>query len=44
MRKKTGLVILIFLGLLCTAFSHKRNSDRNNWHDNKYSMFIQFGI
>ena len=44
MRKKTGLTILIFLGLLCTAFSQEKSSARNSWHDNKYSMFIHFGI
>jgi len=36
--------MLILLGLLCTAFSQDQSAARKRWHDNKYSMFIHFGV
>ena len=44
MIKRTGCTVLIFLGLLGTIFSQEHTSARNSWHDNKYSMFIHFGV
>ena len=44
MKKKTGLALLIFMVVFWPSFAQDPSSALTSWHNNKYSMFIHFGV
>jgi alpha-L-fucosidase len=44
MKKKICLSVLVFLSILNFALAQDKSSALKTWHNNKYSMFIHFGM
>ncbi len=44
MKKKTGLALLVYLAAFWPSLAQDPTSAITNWHNNKYSMFIHFGV
>ena len=43
-RKNSGLLLIFLLALLSQTSAQVKRSAIQDWHDNKYSMFIHFGV